>query len=326
MNKREFIAGLGGALICSVDGQAQTEHSMPVIGFLSSDRTLSAEVLASFHEGLGSAGYIEDRNVRIEFRSADGHYDQLPTLVKELIDGKVNVLVVAGVIVGPLAAKDATTMIPIVFVIGSDPVRWGLVSSLNRPGGNVTGVTISQSELLPKRIEILREIVPQVTVIGLLVNPNNPNGELDAQALEQLTRAGGWTLKVAKVAKEQDLEGAFDDLARSQVGGLTTANDARLASWRQQIASLALRYKLPLISQSRLSALAGALIGYGPRVDDVYRTVGDYTGRILKGANPAELPVWYPSKYELVVNLKTAKALGLSIPPSILAIADEVIE
>jgi ABC-type uncharacterized transport system substrate-binding protein len=326
MKRRTLIAALGAVSVWPMVTHAQGQRAIPIIGFLSSDRTQSAEVLASFHEGLGSAGYIEGRNVRIDFRSADGHYDQLPTLVKELIDGQVNVLVVAGVIVGPLAAMDATTMIPIVFVIGSDPVRWGLVSSLNRPGGNVTGVTISQSELLPKRVEILREIVPQVTVIGLLVNPNNLNGELDSQALERLARAGGWTLKVAKVAKEQDLEGAFDDLARSQVGGLTTANDALLASWRQQIASLALRYKLPVISQSRLSALAGALIGYGPRVDDVYRTVGDYTGRILKGAKPTELPVWYPSKYELIVNLKTAKTLGLSIPPSILALADEVIE
>jgi putative ABC transport system substrate-binding protein len=326
MRRRDFISGLGGALICSVDGYAQTQLSTPVIGFLSSDRTASTEVLASFHEGLGGAGFIEGQNVRIEFRSADGHYDQLPTLVKELIDGKVNVLVVAGAVVGPLAAKDATTTIPIVFIIGSDPVRWGLVSSLNRPGGNVTGVTISQSEPLPKRLEILREIVPQITVIGLLVNPNNPNGKLDAEALEALARDGGWTLKIVNVVKEQDLGGAFDDLARSQVGGLMNANDALLASWRQQISGLAMRYKLPYISASRLTALAGALIGYGPRADDLYRTLGDYTGRILKGTKPAELPAWYPSKYELVVNIKTAKALGLSIPPSLLALADEVIE
>ena len=286
MRRREFIAGLGGVLICWVDGYAQTQPSTPVIGFLSSDRTVPTDggFLTSFREALGSAGYIDGRNVRIEFRSADGHYDQLPTLVKELIDGKVNVLVVAGAVVGPLAAKDATTTIPILFLIGGDPVRWGLVSSLNRPGGNVTGVTISQSEPLPKRAEILREIVPQVTVIGLLVNPNNPNGELDAQALDRLARSGGWTLKVVKVAKEQELEGAFDDLARSQVGGLMNASDALLASWRQQISSLALRYKLPYVSASRLTALAGALIGYGPRADDLYRTLGDYTGRILKGA------------------------------------------
>ena len=286
--------------------------------------TATSDLLSSFRNGLNGGGYVEGRNVAIDFLSADGHYEKLPALVAELVSRKVSVLVVVGAVSGPLAARDATATIPIVFVVGSDPVRWGLVSSLARPGGNITGVTISSSELLPKRFELLRELVPNAVAIGLLVNPNNPNAEPDVTNISELAQAGGWTLKVVKVTKEQELEGAFEDL--SGAGGMTTGNDALFASWRQQIASLAYRNKLPAIQSSRQFAVAGGLIAYGPRVNEVYRTVGDYTARILKGIKPADLPVWYPTQFDLILNLKTAKAIGLTVPPSILARADEVIE
>jgi putative tryptophan/tyrosine transport system substrate-binding protein len=309
MKRREFIAGLGGAAAWPMVARGQ-QHPVPTIGFLSGDSSSTASFLNIFREALKNGGYIEGQNVAIEFRSAEGQYEKLPILAAELVNRKVSVIVADGAVAAPLAAKQATNTIPIVFFTGSDPVRWGLVASLNRPGGNITGVSISSSELLPKRIELLRELVPNAPAIGLLVNPNNPNAEFDATSLEPLAQAGGWMLKVVKVTREQDLERAFDDLARSQVGGLTIGNDALLASWNQQIANLAIRYKLPAL-------IAGGLFTYGPRVDDLYRRLGEYVGQILKGTKPADLPVYYPTQIDLILNLRTAKAIGLT---------DEVIE
>jgi putative ABC transport system substrate-binding protein len=282
-------------------------------------------LLRFFREGMKTEGFVEGQNVVLEFRSAEGQYDKLPALAAELVNRKVNVIVAEGAVSAPLAAKQATTTIPIAFFTGSDPVRWGLVASLNQPGGNITGVSISASELLPKRVELLRELAPNAPAIGFIVNPNNPNAEFDAKKLSALAEAGGWTLKVAKVAREQDLESAFDDLAKAQVGAVAIDTDAPLAGWFQQIATLSARYRLPAL-YTRDFVLAGGLMAYGPRPGDLYRMLGEYTGRILKGTKPADLPVYYPTQFDLIINLKTAKALGLTIPPALLARADEVIE
>jgi putative ABC transport system substrate-binding protein len=209
---------------------------------------------------------------------------------------------------------------------GSDPVRWGLVASLNRPGGNITGLSISAGELLPKRIELLRQLTLDAPVIGLIANPNNPNAEPDAKKLSTLAEGGGWTLKVVKVARGQDLESAFDELAKAQVGGLTISNDALLSSLYPQIANLAIRYKVPALVTGRQFVVGGGLAAYGPRFDELYRLLGEYTGHILKGTKPADLPVYYPTQFDLVINLRAAKAIGLTVPPTLLARADEVIE
>jgi len=326
MRRRAFIAGLGGALIhpmCASAARAQ--RPMPVIGFLSTDATVTSDVLGFFREGLASAGYTEGRNVAIEFRSAEGQYQKLPSILSELVGRKVAVLVVGGAVTGALAAKEAATTVPTVFLIGGDPVRWGLVASFARPGVNITGVTISVSELIPKRVELLRELVPNAA-LGLLTNPNNPNTELEVKKLTEIAQTDGWKLKVVNVTKEQELEDAFNEIAMSGVGGVAFGSDALFANWRQQLASLALRYKLPAILSSRQFALDGGLLAYGPRVDEVFRMVGVYTARILDGAKPADIPVWAPTTFDLIVNLKTAKTIGLTVPPSILARADEVME
>jgi putative ABC transport system substrate-binding protein len=302
---------------------------MLVVGFLSGDSSSRASLLNFFREGMKSEGFVEGQSVTFEFRSAEGQYDKLPALAAELVNRKVNAIVADGAVSAPLAAKQATTTIPIVFFTGSDPVHWALVTSLNRPGGNITGVSISASEMLPKRIEILRELVPNAPSIGFIVNPDNPNAELDTKNLNAVAQAGGWTLRVAKVTREQDMEGAFDDLAKARVSALTIGNDALLASWYQQIATLGTRYKLPALAGTghvREFLLAGGLIVYGPRTGDLYRMLGEYTGRVLKGTKPADLPVYYPTQFDLIINLKAAKAIGLTIPPVLLARADEVIE
>jgi putative ABC transport system substrate-binding protein len=265
-------------------------------------------------------------NVAIEFRSAEGQYQNLPSILSELVGRKVAVLVVGGAVTGALAAtKSAAAAVPIVFVIGSDPVRWGLVASFARPGGNITGVTISVSEMIPKRVELLHELVPNAA-IGLITNPNNPNAELEVKKLAEMAISDGWMLKVVNVTREEELEDAFKEIANSGVGGVAFGSDALLANWRQQLASLAFRYTLPAILSGRQFALAGGLMAYGPRVDEVFRMAGAYTARILNGAKPADIPVWAPTTFDLIVNLKTAKAIGITVPPSILARADEVIE
>jgi putative ABC transport system substrate-binding protein len=326
MKRRAFIAALGGAAAWPLVARAQ--HSVPVVGFLSGNSSSTMPNIDFFRQGMKKEGFVEGQNVAFEFRSAEGQYDRLPALAEELVSRKVAVIVADGAVAAPLAAKQATTTIPIVFGTGSDPVKWGLVASLNRPGGNVTGVTLSASELLPKRLQLLRELVPDAAVIGLLVNPNNPNAEPESKQISAIAQTSGWTLKVVKAAKEQDLEPAFADLMQSQAGGLTVGSDALLASpsWNQQIASLAIRYKLPVIRSGRQFALDGGLIGYGSRFTDLYPLMGEYTARILKGTKPADLPVYYPTKFELVINLKAAKAIGLTVPTAILLRADEVIE
>jgi putative ABC transport system substrate-binding protein len=297
-----------------------------VAGFLSGDSRSRGSLINSFREGIKTEGFVEGQNVILEFRSAEGQYDRLPGLAADLVSRKVNVIVAEGAVSAPLAAKQATTAIPVVFFTGSDPVQWGLVKSLNHPGGNLTGVSISASELLPKRVEIMRELAPHASAIGLIVNPNNPNADHDIKTLSTLGEAAGWSLKVAKVTREPDLEGAFDDLAKASIGALTLGNDALLASWIQPIASLATRHKIPSVFSGRPFVVAGGLIAYGPRVPDLYRMLGVYTGRVLKGTNPADLPVYYPTEFDLIINLKTANTLGVTVPTDLLARADEVVE
>ena len=325
MRRRTFIAALGSAAAWSVVGRAQENRAIPVVGFLSGDSRSRGSLINSFREGIKIEGFVEGQNVALEFRTAEGQYDSLPSLASQLVNQKVNVIVAEGAVAAPLAAKQATTTIPVVFFTGSDPVQWGLVKSLN-PGGNITGVSISASELLPKRVEIMRELAPHASAIGLIVNPNNPNADHDIKTLSALGEAGGWSLKVVKVTREPDLEGAFDDLAKASIGALTLGNDALLASWVQPIASLATRHKIPSVFSGRPFVMAGGLIAYGPRVADLYRMLGAYTGRVLKGTNPADLPVYYPTEFDLLINLKTAKTLGVSIPTDLLVRADEVIE
>jgi putative ABC transport system substrate-binding protein len=292
-----------------------------VIGFLISSPL--PDLWPPFSQGLKDAGFVEGKNVAIETRSAEGQYDRLLELAAELVDRKVSVIVANGAVSVPLAAKAATTTIPIVFGIGSDPVKWGLVASLNRPGANVTGVTIIDTALMAKRLELIHEVVPTATVIGLLLNPNNPNADLQIAELEKLTRASGLKLQVANVRTKSDLTQAFTDLVHLHADAVLLGSDALLANLSDQIVALAALHKVPVIYPF---PVAGGLMSYGVNVHDVFHQMGLYTGRILKGEKPADLPVVQAAKVELAINPKTAKALGLIFSLPLLGRADEVIE
>jgi putative tryptophan/tyrosine transport system substrate-binding protein len=300
---------------------------MPVIGFLGSASPDGYRLeVAAFKQGLAEAGYVEGRNVAIEFRWAQDQYDRLPMLAADLVQRRVAVIVAIGAVNAPFAAKAATTIIPIVFSVGSDPVGVGLVASLNRPGGNVTGVTSLGRELLAKRLEVLRELVPNVTAIGLLANQNNQNTEPSVRELQALARAGGWLLQVAAVSTDSDLDTAFTTLVQRKAGAFLTATDALFLNRRDHIVALAERHAMPGIYTERTAVDAGGLMSYGASRTDNHRQLGGYAGRILKGAKPADLPVMQPTKFEFVLNLKTAKTLGLDLPPTLTARADGVIE
>jgi putative tryptophan/tyrosine transport system substrate-binding protein len=299
---------------------------MPVIGFLGSaspDRT--APLLAAFHQGLGETGYVEGQNLAIEYRSAEDRYDRLPALAADLVDSKVDVIATGGLPLA-LAAKRATSTIPIVFIIGTDPVELGLVASLARPGGNLTGIAIMAIELMPKRLELLSELVPQATVIALLVNPNNASAEPQTRDVQQASRAKGVQLRILEASTESEIDTAFATLVQLQAGALVVGTDPFFYNRREHLVALASRYAVPTIYEFRDFATAGGLISYGPSLTGTWRQVGIYVGQILKGAKPADLPVRQPTTFELVVNLKTAKELGLTVSQSILARADEVIE
>jgi putative tryptophan/tyrosine transport system substrate-binding protein len=326
MRRRDFIILLAGASGWPSAVRAQ-QKAMPVIGFLSATSPGPlAPLVAAFRQGLSETGYVEAQNVAIEYRWAEGDYDRLPALAADLVGRKVEVIVAAGGPSSALAAKSATSTIPIVFTAVNDPVAVGLVASLARPGGNVTGFNGMGVELMPKRLELLSELVPKADVIALLVNPNDANTERMIRDVQEASRVKGLQLHILRADSEGEIETAFASLVQLHAGGLLVGPDAFFLSRRDQLVALASRQTVPAIYPWRELAAAGGLLSYGAGLSAIYRQVGVYAGRILKGAKPADLPVQQPTTFELVVNLKTAQSLGLTIPPSILSRADEVIE
>src|SRR4029078_4787639 len=325
MRRREFITLLGGTAAAWHFAARSQQPTMPVVGFLRS-ATL-ADVphwVAAFRQGLKEAGFVEGQNVAIEFRSADNQLDRLPALVADLIRQPVAVIV--GNTDAALAAKAATTTVPIVFASGSDPVRDGLVASLNRPGGNVTGLVYFAAVLGAKRLELLRQLVPRATTIAVLVNPNTPLTEAERKDVQTAAQAIGHQLIIFDISSDRDIETAFAALVQRGAGALLVGPGGFLNSNRERIAAVANRHALPASYSQREGVVAGGLMSYGPSISDAYRQDGIYSGRILNGEKPADLPVIRSTKFELVLNLKTAKALDLTIPPSLLVAADEVIE
>jgi putative ABC transport system substrate-binding protein len=326
MLRRDFIALIGGAAAAWPLTASAQQKAMPVIGFLSSEGSGAlAPRLAAFRQGLSETGYVEGQNVAIEYRWAEGDFDRLPALAADLVGRGVDVIVTSGGNSSALAAKNVTSSIPIVFVAGADPVEEGLVASLARPGGNLTGVTLLATELWAKRVELIFELVPETRAVADLVNPNFPGTESNIRAVQEAVRAKGLQLRILRAASESEIDAAFASLVELQAGALLVGAPTFL-SRRDQIVALAARYAVPTIYDWREYVTAGGLISYGTNLADTYRNVGTYVGKILKGAKPADLPVQQPTTFELVVNLKTAEALGLKVPPSILARADEVIE
>jgi ABC-type uncharacterized transport system substrate-binding protein len=282
--------------------------------------------MPAFLKGLGDVGYVEGQNFIIEYRWAEDQYDRLPALAADLVRRQVSVIATANATAAALAAKTATSTIPIVFTIGADPVQVGLVASLNRPGGNVTGVSFLSNVLVAKQLELLREFLPAASELGLLVNPRNPNAEPDTKQAEAAANSIGRKIHVVYASTEQDLDTAFPALIEQRVAALVIVPDALFIGHRERLAALAARYAMPTIYSNRLYADAGGLISYGASQFDAYRQAGIYVGRILKGTNPADLPVVQPTNFELIINHKTAKALGLKLPDKLLVLADEVIE
>ena len=324
MQRRRFIALLSGAINLPCVAAAQ-QRAMPVIGILNSFSPPPNQTGGPVSQGLTETGYVVGRNAVFELRSAENHYDRLPALAADLVNRKVDLIITGGGAPPALAAKNATSTIPIVFAFVGEPVALGLVASLARPGGNLTGFSNITVEIQPKRLELLCELVPQATVIALLVNPDNQS-EQYVKFMQEAARVKGVQLPVLKARTEDDIDTAFAALGQLQAGGLMVSPDQFLNSRFEQLAALETRYAIPTISEVRAFAAAGGLISYGVDGMALLRQVGIYTGRILKGERPADLPVQQPTTFQLVVNLKTAKALGLTVPPLILARADEVIE
>ena len=330
MKRREFISLLGGAAAWPLAARAQ--QPMPVIGFLSSYSSSDAfaqYLLAAFHQGLQQPGSVVGQNVAVEYRWAGNEYERLTALAAELVCRRVNVIATGSASLAVLAAKTVTTTIPIVFLMGGDPVKLGLVASLNRPGGNLTGITTLNTEITPKRVEVLRELVPTTTIMAVLVNPtNNPaNVEVELrQAQAAANSLGLQTIHILQASTEADLDGIFSTLMQQRAGGLVITADTLFSGKSAELAALASRHAMPTISPYREFVTAGGLMSYGGSVNELYRLIGVYTGRVLDGEKPADLPVQQVTKVDLVINLRTAKALGLTVPPTLLARADEVIE
>jgi len=331
MRWRGFIKLLGGAAVAPAMlwpfVALSQQPAMPVIGFLNSgSRELFAARVAAFHRGLNDTGFVEGRNVAIEYQWAQGQYDRLPALAADLVRRQVAVIAATGGIPSALAAKAATSTIPIVFVAGSDPIKFGVVTSLSRPESNLTGLTAFTSELVPKRLELLHQVVQKADTIALLVNPTNAVTEIVQRDVQEAARSLGLQLNVVHASAEPDLDKVFATLGQLRTGALVIGTDTFFDGQSERLAALAVHHALPTIYQTREFAAAGGLMSYGGSLPDAYRKAGVYTGRVLKGEKPADLPVMQSTKVELIINLKTAKALGIEIPAALLATADEVIE
>lgn len=326
MRRRKFVALLGGVVATWPFAARAQQKAMPVIGVLNTGSpSASSRPMGAFRQGLSEAGYVEGQNVAIEYRWAEGHYDRLPALAADLVGRKVD-LIMASSPPSALAAKSATSTIPIVFRGGADPVGDGLIVSLARPGGNLTGVSFVADELTAKRLELLSELVPRAGVIALLVNPTNASAERVIRDVQEAARTKGLQLHVLKAGSESEIDTAFASLVQLHADALVVGADPFLSSRREQLVALASRSAVPSIYAWREFAASGGLISYGASLTAAYRLVGIYAGKILKGAKPADLPVEQPTKFELVINRKAAKALGLELPPTLVVRADEVIE
>ena len=327
MRRRDFITFLGGAAVARSVGARAQQAGMPVIGFLHSASLDSyASQVDAFRQSLKKTGYVEGQNVAIEYRWAENQIARLPTLATELAHRQVSVIVAGGSPVSALAAKSATTTIPIVFINAADPVGIGLVASFNRPGGNVTGATLLSAELVAKRLGILRDLLPSVKRIAMLVNPTRPGVDAQKAQVQEAAQATGLALQILNVSSERDFDAVFQAVASQQDGALIVAPDALFLDRRIQIADLAIRYTIPTMFELLEFVEAGGLVSYGASAVDLYRQGGTLTGQILTGKKPADLPVLQPTKFELAINMKTARALGLTISSDLLSIADELIE
>jgi putative ABC transport system substrate-binding protein len=325
MRRRDLVAGVAAAAAWPLAARAQ-QRALPVIGFLNPGPPVPGEPFtAAFRQGLSDAGYVEGKNVAIEYRGAENRYDRLPAMAADLVGRKVDVIVTNGPY-GGLAAKGATSTIPIVFNGVGDPVGAGLVTNLARPDANLTGFSILTVELLPKLVELLYELVPQVRVMALLVNPTNPNTPRNIDDAQKAARAKGVQLAILKASTKSEIDAAFATLVELHAGALVVAADGVFSVQREQLVALAARHRVPAIYVFRQFTASGGLVSYGASITDSFRQSGVYAGRILKGAKPADLPVQQPTKFELVINLKTAQTLGITVPPTLLARADEVIE